>query len=207
MSQPLLPIEIQQSRLVVVCRNVPRTVTEKLEELAKESTDFVLEVTMDSDSAVAEIKALRMSNLMVGAGTVLTKFHAQEAIDAGASFLVSPILDESLVAWAAGRDIPFIPGALTPTEIMRAWNGGAAAVKIFPASAVGPEFLRELGGPLGHIPLIATGGINENNARSFLDAGATAVGVGGWLTKASAQQIPERLKGLRTHLDGGHGVN
>jgi 2-dehydro-3-deoxyphosphogluconate aldolase / (4S)-4-hydroxy-2-oxoglutarate aldolase len=175
---------------------------ELLEQLARASTDFVLEVTMDSDAAVADIKALRKSNISVGAGTVLTQRQAQEAIDAGASFLVSPILDVALVAWSTRRGVPFIPGALTPTEIMRAWNGGAAAVKIFPASAVGPQFLREVRGPLGDLPLVVTGGINAGNARSFLDAGATAVGIGGWLTNAPAQEIPRRLKELRGQIDG-----
>jgi len=207
MNRPTLPIEIHNCGLIVVCRKTHRAVMERLEDLAKDASDFVLEVTMDSVSAEADIKTLRKSNLVVGAGTVLNQFQAERAIDAGASFLVSPILDDSLLAWSTGRGIPFLPGALTPTEIMRAWNGGAAAVKVFPASAVGPQFLREVRGPLGDIPLIATGGVNENNARSFLDAGAIAVGIGGWLTKASVQEIPERLKGLRRHLDGGHGVD
>jgi len=205
-SRPRLPIEIEKCGLVVVCRSAHRSVLEKLEEIAKDDECFVFEVTMDSDSAAIDIGELRTLNHVVGAGTVLSKIQAQQAIDAGANFLVSPILDESLVAWSTERGVPFIPGALTPTEILRAWNGGAAAVKIFPASAVGPQFLREVRGPLGNVPLIATGGINADNARSFLDAGAVAVGIGGWLTNASAREIPERLKGLRRELDGVHEV-
>ncbi len=167
MSRPSIPTEIEQSGLVVICRNVDRSVTEQLGELARDDGGFVLEITMDSDSPAAAISALRESDVVVGAGTVLNQSQAQQAIDAGAHFLVSPIFDDALMAWAATRGIPFIPGALTPTEILRAWNGGAAAVKLFPASVVGPSFLREVRGPLGAMPFIATGGVNADNARSF----------------------------------------
>jgi 2-dehydro-3-deoxyphosphogluconate aldolase/(4S)-4-hydroxy-2-oxoglutarate aldolase len=117
----------------------------------------------------------------VGAGTVLSIAAAGRAIDAGATFLVMPHLDPELVAWAASRGIPTFPGCATPTEIFAAWNAGAAAVKLFPASSVGPAFVRELRGPFPDIPLVPTGGVTLESAPSFIAAGAIAIGMGSWL--------------------------
>lgn len=119
--------------------------------------------------------------LVVGAGTVLSIGAAQQAMDAGATFLVAPHLDAAVVAWAAARGVPMLPGAATPTEVLAAWRAGAAAVKVFPASVLGPAFLRELRGPFPDIPLQPTGGISVATAGAFIEAGAIAVGIGSWL--------------------------
>lgn len=134
---------------------------------------------LHSIEAVARVAA--DLGLDVGAGTVLSIEAAQRAIDAGATFLVSPHLDPSLVRWAATRGVPAFPGCSTPTEILTAWRAGAAAVKLFPASVVGPAFLRELRGPFPDIPVVPTGGVTVDSAPSFIAAGAVAVGMGGWL--------------------------
>ena len=119
--------------------------------------------------------------LVVGAGTVLSIGAAQRAMDAGATFLVAPHLDAEVVAWAAARGVPMLPGAATPTEVLAAWRAGAAAVKVFPASVLGPAFLREMRGPFPDIPLQPTGGISVETAGAFIQAGAIAVGIGSWL--------------------------
>lgn len=119
--------------------------------------------------------------LAIGAGTVLTVEAAQRAIDAGATFLVMPHLDTEIVRWAADRGVPALPGAATPTEALAGWRAGAAAIKVFPASVLGPGFVRELRGPLPEIPLVPTGGVTAGNAAAFIGAGAAAVGLGGWL--------------------------
>ncbi|HEX6869378.1 MAG TPA: bifunctional 4-hydroxy-2-oxoglutarate aldolase/2-dehydro-3-deoxy-phosphogluconate aldolase [Candidatus Limnocylindrales bacterium] len=121
------------------------------------------------------------SDLAIGAGTVLSTEAAVRAVDAGATFLVAPHLDPEVVAWAAARGIPMLPGAATPTEVLAAWRAGAAAVKVFPASALGPTFVRELRGPFPDIPLQPTGGITVDNAGDYIRAGAIAVGMGSWL--------------------------
>jgi 2-dehydro-3-deoxyphosphogluconate aldolase / (4S)-4-hydroxy-2-oxoglutarate aldolase len=143
------------------------------------------EITLNDplDRALRGIEAVasRSSGLEVGAGTVLTIEAAQAAIDAGATFLVMPHIDPELVAWAAERRIPTLPGAATPTEILVAWRAGAAAVKVFPASSLGPAFLREVRGPLPDIPLVPTGGVTADTAGAFISAGAIAVGLGSWL--------------------------
>jgi 2-dehydro-3-deoxyphosphogluconate aldolase/(4S)-4-hydroxy-2-oxoglutarate aldolase len=92
-----------------------------------------------------------------------------------------PHTDPALIAWAAQRGVPVFPGAFSPTEVLAAWRAGAAAVKLFPASVVGPAFVRESRGPFPEIPLIPTGGLTAENAAAFVEAGAAAVGMGGWL--------------------------
>ncbi len=119
--------------------------------------------------------------LAIGAGTVLTIESAARAVDAGATFLVMPHVDPALVAWAAERGIPALPGCATPTEALAAWRAGATAIKLFPASVAGPAFVRELRGPFPEIPVVPTGGVTVDNAPSFIAAGAAAVGLGGWL--------------------------
>ena len=120
-------------------------------------------------------------DVAIGAGTVLSLDAARRAVDAGATFLVAPHLDVEVVAWAAGAGVPMLPGAGTPTEVLAGWRAGAAAVKVFPASSLGPAFIRELGGPFPRIPLLPTGGISVDTAATYIEAGAIGVGIGSWL--------------------------
>jgi 2-dehydro-3-deoxyphosphogluconate aldolase/(4S)-4-hydroxy-2-oxoglutarate aldolase len=136
---------------------------------------------MDSPTATATIEALALLGHVVGAGTVLSMDDALSAADSGAQFLVSPHTDERVVEWATENGHPMVPGAYTPTEIVSAWELGATAVKLFPASLGGPEFVRAISSPLKDIPLMVTGGIEAANVASYLSAGAVAAGVGGWL--------------------------
>jgi 2-dehydro-3-deoxyphosphogluconate aldolase / (4S)-4-hydroxy-2-oxoglutarate aldolase len=111
----------------------------------------------------------------------------QEAIASGAQFLFSPHVDSAMIQVAVNQDVPIIPGAMTPTEIVNAWNQGASCVKVFPVQAVGGvNYIKSLQGPLGEIPLIPTGGVTLENAPEFIQAGAIAVGLSG-------QLFPERL--------------
>jgi len=142
----------------------------------------VFEITLDGEEALQSIEWLKGNGYLVGAGTVRTAGEAAAAIRAGASFAASPGFDQAVLGTAATLGLPMIPGALTPSEIMAAWNAGSGAVKLFPASLGGPEYLRAIQRPLGDIPLIPTGGITADNAAQYLESGATAVGVGGWLT-------------------------
>jgi len=134
-------------------------------------------------SVIREIRKEMGNEILLGAGTVLKPEDAEDAADAGATFLVAPNTDERVIGAAKRLGLPIIPGALTPTEIVRAWDLGADAVKIFPAVA-GPAYLRALKGPLPHIPMIPTGGVDEKNVAEFFRAGAFAIGVGGALFDA-----------------------
>ena len=146
---------------------------------------FELTLNDPEDEALRSIEVAARSGpalgLQVGAGTVLTIEAAERAVDAGAAFLVMPHLDPDLVRWAAERGVPALPGCATPTELLTAWRAGAAAMKVFPASSLGPSFLRECRRPFPGLPLLPTGGISVENAASFIAAGAIGVGMGSWL--------------------------
>lgn len=144
----------------------------------------LIEVTWNSHQAARLIHHLRteLPHCTIGAGTLLNLDQGWEAIAAGSQFLFSPHINLEMMQTAVSQQIPIIPGALTPTEIVTAWQAGATAVKVFPIASVGgTAYLRQLQAPLGQIPLIPTGGITIENARSFLEAGAIAVGLSGQL--------------------------
>jgi len=143
-----------------------------------------IEVTMTMTGALdalSELSAAWGERVTLGAGSVLDAETARLAIVAGAGFVVAPTFSAAVVEMCHRYDVVAVPGALTPTEIVTAMQVGADLVKIFPASALGPGYLKELRGPLPRLRLLPTGGINVENAAAFIDAGAVAVGVGGAL--------------------------
>jgi 2-dehydro-3-deoxyphosphogluconate aldolase/(4S)-4-hydroxy-2-oxoglutarate aldolase len=164
----------------------------------------VLEVTMTVPGAIGVIAQLAKAfgaEALIGAGTVLDPETARACIQAGAQFIVSPALSEETIAFCRDNDVAVFPGALTPTEVVRAWNAGADAVKVFPAGAVGgASYLRALKAPLPQIELVPTGGVSLKTAADFIKAGAMALGVGADLvdTKAlregNAELITERAR-------------
>lgn len=150
----------------------------------------VLEVTMTVPGAIAVIEQLSKAfgaEALIGAGTVLDPDTADKCIAAGAQFIVSPALNEDTIAFCRENEVVVFPGALTPTEVMRAWNAGADAVKVFPAGAVGgASYLKALKAPLPQIELIPTGGVSLKTAADFIKAGAMALGVGADLVDMKA---------------------
>lgn len=150
----------------------------------------IVEVTMTVPGAVGVIRELVKSNssdVVIGAGTVLDLDMAQRCLDAGAQFLVSPGLNVPSVELAVREGVLMMAGALTPTEIMTAWNAGSDLVKIFPCGQVGgAKYIKALKGPFPQIPFVPTGGVNLDTAAEFIDAGAVALGVGGELVQADA---------------------
>jgi 2-dehydro-3-deoxyphosphogluconate aldolase/(4S)-4-hydroxy-2-oxoglutarate aldolase len=138
-----------------------------------------VELTLTTPGVLSGLADANLSaEAVVGVGTVLTADDAEAAIEAGAQFLVTPAVREGVAKAAAHHNIPVIMGALTPTEVMAAIDLGAAAVKIFPARATGPQYLRDLHGPFPGLPLIPSGGVNAGNAAAYLAAGAIAVTAG-----------------------------
>jgi 2-dehydro-3-deoxyphosphogluconate aldolase/(4S)-4-hydroxy-2-oxoglutarate aldolase len=161
-----------------------------------------VEVTLNSPDAYTTIAALVRDGLpLVGAGTVLTLDDAKRAVDAGAGLLVSPHTDVDLIGWAADQRVPSLPGAMTPSEVYAAWDAGATAIKLFPAGSLGPQYLRELRGPFGDIPVIPTGGVTADTAAAWMGAGAAALGVGSWLTGVPAH-VASRAAALRHAVHG-----
>ncbi|SHE09954.1 2-dehydro-3-deoxy-6-phosphogalactonate aldolase [Chlamydia abortus] len=176
--------QIKKTRLIAIARGVKRKQIVPAAEALLQGGITVMEVTLNTPDALMMIQDLqeRLGDRMyIGAGTVLDSDDAQEAVRAGASFLVTPNTDEDVIRYAAEEGIPIFPGAMTPTEIVRAWKAGATAIKIFPSSGLGLPYLKELMAPLDRIPMIAVGGIREDNVREYLNIGCYAVGVGGSL--------------------------
>jgi 2-dehydro-3-deoxyphosphogluconate aldolase / (4S)-4-hydroxy-2-oxoglutarate aldolase len=144
----------------------------------------IVEVTMTVPGAISVISELaaKNSNVITGAGSVSRVETARRCIEAGAQFLTSTGLNLDIVRFAVGKNVVVFPGALTPTEIMAAWEAEPDFIKIFPCSSVGgPAYIRALRGPFPHIPMIASGGVNQQTAEEFILAGATALGIGGEL--------------------------
>lgn len=202
-----LPAEIVQGRIVAIGRRLAPGIETEVGEALAAAGVCAFEVTLNEpmEAPLRAIGALRRKlsgRLLVGAGTVLDIDAAARAVDEGAEFLVCPHTDPTLITWAVARGVPILPGAMTPSEVVRAWTAGATAVKLFPASVVGPRFLRELRGPLPDVPLLPTGGIDATNAGAFVAAGAVAVGLGSWLIgDAVPDGVAARAAAVRTAID------
>lgn len=150
-------------------------------EALKKGGVKLLEITMTVPGALDIIQKLAVSKsggVLIGAGTVLDADTAAAAIWSGADFVVSPLADPGMIAACRTHETLVAPGAFTPAEIVAAWDRGADIVKVFPATSLGPRYFRDLRGPFPQLRLMPTGGVNIENARAFIDAGACAVGIG-----------------------------
>jgi 2-dehydro-3-deoxyphosphogluconate aldolase/(4S)-4-hydroxy-2-oxoglutarate aldolase len=159
-------------------------------EAIKEGGVSLIEITMSVQGAIEVIRELSekyKDKIIMGAGTVLDPETGRAALLAGAQFLVSPTLNLDLIHLAHRYSAVVIPGTMTPTEVLTAWNAGADLVKVFPAAQLGgPEYIKALRGPLPQILLVPTGGVNLQNAGAFIRAGAAALGAGGELVDKKA---------------------
>jgi 2-dehydro-3-deoxyphosphogluconate aldolase/(4S)-4-hydroxy-2-oxoglutarate aldolase len=158
----------------------------------------LLEITMTVPGAVQVIETLAKKfgdEAIVGAGTVLDPETARACIDAGAKFIVSPALNLETIAFCRTHDVAVMPGALTPTEIVTAWNAGSDFVKVFPCGAMGgASYIKSLKAPLPQIELVPTGGVTLETAASFIQAGAAAIGVGADLVDVKAIRAGDAQK-------------
>lgn len=177
------------SGLVAVIRRPDPAKINKIADALVSGGVGALEITVDTPGVfgmIEELKSEYGGKVLVGAGTVLDEVTAKRAIEAGADFIFSPILDEKTIEMTIRYGKISIPGVMTPTEIVKAYQAGADILKIFPGSSLGPNYLRELRGPLGHIPMMPTGGVSLDNVQEFIRNGAVAVGVGGTLLDKKA---------------------
>lgn len=173
---------LSQEKIVAIIRGIPAEAGDRTAEALADGGIVFLEVTLNTDGALGMITRFREryeGRMRIGAGTVLDLDQAKEAVAAGAEYLISPNLDEEVIYYGAKQGIDVWPGTMTPTEMVRAYKAGATAVKVFPMGALGVNYLKEVRAPLGHIPMIGTGGVNLANIRTVLEAGAVAVGLGG----------------------------
>ena len=186
-TRPAIPAGLAAGGVVAIARHINAAKVAAIAGALADGGVRALELTLNDPEAdalraieSAAIAAPRLG-LEIGTGTVLKVESAGRAMDAGATFLVMPHLDAAIVTWAAERGIPALPGCATPTEVLAGWAAGAAAIKVFPASSLGPSFVRELRGPFPSIPLVPTGGVTLETIPAFVAAGAVAVGLGSWL--------------------------
>lgn len=147
-----------------------------------------IEITMTTPNALAVIQQCRQAvkGALIGVGSVLDAATARAAIQAGAQFVVSPIFGPEVIAAAHAADLPAVPGAFTPTEILNATNAGADLVKVFPGGQFGPSYLKDILAPMPHLKLTPTGGVNLNTAADWIAAGAVTLGVGAALVSKAA---------------------
>ena len=175
--------------LVAVIRMADTTHLLRVVEALAAGGVTCIEITMTTPDAIGSIETVSRNSggeILVGAGTVIDSEAALAAISAGAEFIVGPVFKEDILTIVRGHDGVYIPGALTPTEILRAWEAGADAVKIFPATVLGPQYVKDIKGPLPHIRLTPTGGITIDNAADFIRAGADFLGAGSSLLDKEA---------------------
>ena len=170
----------------------------------------VVEFTLTTPGALEHIETFSArEGLVVGAGTVLSPADARAAVQAGARFLVSPVVDEAVIEEARALGVAVMPGTYTPTEMQRAWSAGAPLQKLFPAPAAGAAHVRSCLGPLPHLKIVPTNGVDGSNVREFLEAGAWAIGfvaplfAPADLAEGRFDRIEERARQLLTAVHGG----
>jgi 2-dehydro-3-deoxyphosphogluconate aldolase / (4S)-4-hydroxy-2-oxoglutarate aldolase len=180
---------IGQSRLVAVVRvDRPDQIDPTVDALLAGGI-HVIELTMTIPDVLSHVPALRErvgSQMVLGIGSVLNGEMAQNVVDSGASFIVSPILRKDIVDVARAADVAVSVGAVAPTEIQTAWEYGSDVVKVFPAGELGPSFIKGVRAPMPHLRLLPTGGVSESNVGEWLSAGCFALGIGNALVDIKA---------------------
>jgi 2-dehydro-3-deoxyphosphogluconate aldolase / (4S)-4-hydroxy-2-oxoglutarate aldolase len=180
---------IRDTGIVAIVRGTGIDTLLKVAESLRDGGVRVIEVTLNTPGAITMIGRLVEEcgeQMLIGAGTVLDPETARSVILAGAKFVLGPILNPEVGKLCKRYNTVYVPGVLTPTEVMSAWEMGAQVVKIFPAGSVGPRYIRELRGPLPQVEMMPVGGVTEENAAEFIRAGAVALGIGGELVDRKA---------------------
>ncbi|WP_054023339.1 bifunctional 4-hydroxy-2-oxoglutarate aldolase/2-dehydro-3-deoxy-phosphogluconate aldolase [Bacillus sp. FJAT-28004] len=192
-----------EHKIVAILRGIEDRHADATAQALIDGGIHMMEITMNTDGAAAMIDRWRTKfdgKAAVGAGTVTDVALAKQAAEAGAQYLISPNLDEEVIAYGREHGLSVWPGVMTPTEIVKAWKAGADAVKIFPMGTLGIGYLQEIRGPLNDIPMIATGGVDLHNIADYFKAGANAVGMGSklvnmeWIREGKFAQVTERAR-------------
>ncbi|MGN7722215.1 bifunctional 4-hydroxy-2-oxoglutarate aldolase/2-dehydro-3-deoxy-phosphogluconate aldolase [Chitinophaga sp. 22620] len=183
--------QITRHKIIAILRGAPPADVVQIATALYEGGIRLLEITMNSEKplqAIEEVAAKLGDTVIIGAGTVLDAATAADAVSAGARFILSPIVKEPVIAATKKLGVVSIPGAYTATEIYTAYEAGADIVKVFPATS--PSYIKDMSGPLPHIPLLPTGGITLDNIRDYLNTGAVGFGVG-----SSLVNIKQKITG------------
>jgi 2-dehydro-3-deoxyphosphogluconate aldolase / (4S)-4-hydroxy-2-oxoglutarate aldolase len=194
-------LDLKRNGIVAVLRHARIQTIVSIVQTLKEAGVTVLEVTMETPMALRIIEKLCTEfadHMTIGAGTVLDTETARAAILAGAKFVVSPTVNIETIRTVKRYGVLCVPGAMTPSEILTAYECGADIVKVFPANVLGPAYIiKAIAGPFPHIPLLATGGINLDNVEDYIKAGAVAVGLGNSLLNPSKEMTNKELIKLK----------
>lgn len=185
---------VEASKIVTIARRIPEEKLLPAAEALVKGGIRLLEVTFDqaspnclteTPSSIRRLRSTFGEDLCIGAGTVITLDQVRAAKDAGAQFIVSPNTNPAIISLAKELGMVTFPGALTPTEILTAYEAGADYVKIFPAETLGLAYIKSIMAPISHVPLVAVGGVNEDNIADFLALGLKGVGIGSNILKKS----------------------
>lgn len=200
MPKSRIGLKIQEEKIISIVRGVALTDLERTVEALFRGGIRIVEITFNQKSekrleetakAIRRVKKLYGNEMAVGAGTVMSVAETEVAVQAGASFLLSPNVDAAVIKKGIELGAEMIPGALTPTEIAYAYRQGASLVKLFPAGNMGTSYAGAVMAPVSNVPMIAVGGVNLDNLNQFLQAGFVGVGIGSEITKKSLIEAGE----------------
>ena len=204
---------VREKRIVAIVRGFAPDICLKLAEAYAKGGIGLVEVTFnqrapetwkDTATAIGAIRERFAGTVRVGAGTVLTEEQLSMCIDAGGEYMITPNVNVSLIRSCVAKGLVAMPGAMTPSEAVDAWEAGASFVKIFPAGSLGPGYVKAICAPLSHIPFLAVGGISPDNVADFLRAGCVGAGVGGnltnkeWIASGAWDKVAEVARLLST---------
>ncbi|MDW7658484.1 MAG: bifunctional 4-hydroxy-2-oxoglutarate aldolase/2-dehydro-3-deoxy-phosphogluconate aldolase [Bacillota bacterium] len=183
---------IRRHRVIAIMRHLPDEQVEPVFSALADAGIRLIEITMNTSGAAEQISRVIgqfSDRMMIGAGTVSTPGRARIALSAGAQFLVTPNLDLEVIAMAKEHHCPIMPGVLTPTEMMAAIKAGVVTLKLFPASQLGPAYVKDVLAPLDDLNLVAVGGVTQDNAAEWINAGCIGVGMGSSLLDKDLMRV------------------
>lgn len=192
--EPMLAQEVEAAGLVVIIRSAQPVDLKGVVGALSAAGVRLMEVTLNTPGALEELRRCAgelPEGVFLGAGTILDLQDCKRAVEAGASFIVTPTLQLDSIAYCKAQQVPILCGCLTPTEALAAHRAGADFVKIFPATALGPDYIKDLLGPLPFLKLVPTGGVERSNLGEFFRAGCSAVAVGGRLASVALMQTQD----------------
>jgi 2-dehydro-3-deoxyphosphogluconate aldolase/(4S)-4-hydroxy-2-oxoglutarate aldolase len=185
MAQPAFSWDLfSKAPLIGIIRGLSADVVHQLLPIYREAGLTTIEITMNTpgvETMIQQALATTGDGLNIGAGTVCTPEDLDRALDAGAQFIVTPIVNKKVIKACVKRNVPIFPGAFTPSEIYKAWSLGASMVKVYPATTLGPDYINDIKAPMNQVKLMPTGGISLDNMAAYFKAGANGVGIGSHL--------------------------
>lgn len=190
---------IREEKIIAIVRGVKPEDVVDISKALYAGGIRIIEITLNSPNALSSIEKVALElgdRMLIGAGTVLDAESARAALSAGAQFILSPTVNHEVIRLTKRYGAVSIPGAFTPTEILNAFEEGGDIIKVFPASSLGPDFVKDMKGPLPQIPLLPTGGVDLDNIAEYIEKGAVGVGLGSSLVNSKEEVTTDYLEKL-----------